>query len=164
MVIQRITVSACKYRVSMWRYLRDSQTLHDSHKFSKMFTKFWIRIKRKDESHRCTVDTNNCCICGNFVILDSLLLLHDILPCNISWTVLNVDPPLVLSTLHRYTPPSYAWTLGICTTRLWSVCRAWLGRGNTFTIRPRSFSSTLSQKYFSRGWELIKVSNNSTCI
>ena len=30
----------------------------NTHKFSKIVTKFWIPIKRTDRSHRCPVDTN----------------------------------------------------------------------------------------------------------
>ena len=32
---------------------------HDSHKFSKIVPKFWIRMKRVDTSHMCPADTNN---------------------------------------------------------------------------------------------------------
>ena len=39
--------------------LGDSQMLHHLHKFSKIVTIFWIRIKRTDRSHRCPAGTNH---------------------------------------------------------------------------------------------------------
>ena len=40
----------------LWRLL---MTLRDSHKITKIFTKFWIRIKRTDISHKCPADTSD---------------------------------------------------------------------------------------------------------
>ena len=53
MVVHRIILST--------RFLCDviSVTLHDSHKITKIVTKFWILIKSTDSSHRCPADTNN---------------------------------------------------------------------------------------------------------
>ena len=60
----------------LWRYLLDSQMLHNLHKFSKIVTKFWIRIKWSDASHRCPVYTNNTIYRRLFLVLQGICLIY----------------------------------------------------------------------------------------
>ena len=68
MVIQRIKMSANTEFLCNIIFVTSFSNSHiiimmlpDLHKFTKIVTKFWIRIKRMDRSHKCAAETNQAC-------------------------------------------------------------------------------------------------------